>query len=747
MNKHIELLAPGGDIDSIKAAISAGADAVYCGLDKFNARNRATNISFDDLNGILRLAHAHGCQVFLTVNIIIVENEIPDLISVLNKVVNTSIDGIIIQDFGLFYLLSNYFKGLQIHASTQLTTHNEGQILFLRKLNATRVNLSRELSIDHIKALATVAHRNDVLIEVFVHGSYCIGISGLCYLSSVLGGKSGNRGRCSQPCRDQYVTTAKGKNFPLNLKDNSAYTDLKELADAGVDSLKIEGRIKKFHYVYTVVDAWRKQLQRLYNHEALQTDTSILYRVFNRDFSNGFLRGNINAGMYIDNPRDHSAIHLSETKGYAPEDNLEQAKGDVFEERSEIISIAESKISQLDSSKAPVTIRFSGTCGSALQLSVETPDHCFVMHSDCNLASTGKEVLSETLLLARLKSINDTEYFIQQFDLSELSAKLYLPYKELTSLKKRLLFVLNGSKEMQEPVAVPALAKRKRDLEKATLSVLLSSPDQLYLCRETSATIYFQLPNSMHSESAELAQLFHDNTEIDPWFPSVLIGEDYAAAVAFLRSVQPARIVTNNTGIAYEAYQQGISWIAGPNLNIVNSFSLLSLKENFNCSGAFISNEINKIQIKGIKKPADFDLYYSIYHPIELMTSMQCLFHQVTGCAKQKIDETCIRECEKLASIASVKDDRYIIEKSKGNYHHIYNDINFLNTDIVTDIPDLFTGFSIDLSVIKTGTSMEKDAMTVIKHFENFLNGNPDSQSELNQIIHPTTNAQYKTGI
>jgi len=202
MKREIQLLAPGGDIDSIKAAIIAGADAVYCGLDRFNARNSAINISFDDLQGMLRVAHQNKCEVFLTLNIIIVDQEIPAIISLLNKLINTSIDGIIVQDLGMFYLLAHYFKGLKIHASTQLTTHNKGQILFLNKLNANRINLSRELNIGEIKALTTVAHQNNILTEVFVHGSYCLSFSGICYMSSVHGGNSGNRGRCSQPCRD-----------------------------------------------------------------------------------------------------------------------------------------------------------------------------------------------------------------------------------------------------------------------------------------------------------------------------------------------------------------------------------------------------------------------------------------------------------------------------------------------------------------------------------------------------------------
>jgi U32 family peptidase len=747
MKRNIELLAPGGDIDSIKAAIIAGADAVYCGLDKFNARNRATNISFDDLNGILRLAHKNNCQVYLTLNIIIVESEIPALIGLLNKIVNTSIDGIIIQDLGLFYLLSYYFKGLKIHASTQLTTHNEGQIRFLGKLNATRVNLSRELDLHQIKTLTSVAHKNNILTEVFVHGSYCISFSGICYLSSIMGGNSGNRGRCSQPCRDQYETTSAGKKFPLNLKDNSAYADLKELYDAGVDALKIEGRIKKFHYVYTVVDAWRKQLQRLYNQDNLNLDKSIFYKVFNRDFSNGFLKGDINATMFIDNPRDHSAIHLSETNGSSTSENLEKAKGDIYNERTGIITTVENQIKQLNITKAPLTISISGKHNQPLKVAVETPDISFVILSDVNLSDAGNEALSYDMILTRLKSLNDTGYYIKKLELNNLSPNVFIPFKELTSIKKRLLFALTGSKETIASIAVPVLKKQYRENSNVSLSVLLSSPQDLYLSKEISATIYFQLPNCLKNECSEFVNLFKENKKIIPWFPSVLMDDDYNAAVEFLEQLQPAYIVTNNTGIAYEAFQKGISWIAGPHLNLVNSFSLLCLKENFNCCGAFISNEISKIQIKGIKKPENFEMYYSIYHPIELMTSRQCLFHQVTGCTKKKIDDACIQQCEKLASITNLKSSTFVIEKSRGNYHHVYHGTNFLNTEIVIDIPDIFSSFVIDLRDIKTETKIEKDKLTVIRHFENLLNGNPDSQKELKRIIHPSTNTQYKRGI
>ena len=747
MNGKIELLAPGGDIDSIKAAIHAGANAVYCGLDKFNARNRATNIIFDDLQGILRLAHKNNCKVFLTLNIIIVESEIPSLISLFTKLINTSIDGIIIQDLGLFYILSHYFKAFNVHASTQLTTHNEGQIKFLRKLNVSRVNLSRELNIDEIKKLTSVAHDNEVLTEVFVHGSNCISFSGLCYISSVHGGNSGNRGRCSQPCRDRYEATEAGVDYPLNLKDNSAYFDLKELVDAGVDSLKIEGRIKKFDYVYTVVNAWKKQLQSFRNHNKLITDNSDLYKVFNRDFSNAYLKGAINKDLFIDNPRDHSIKHLSEINDYSSNFELEKDQLALYNEKEISKTIIQNEINQLSVSKAPLKISISGECGFPLKISVTTPETSFVIFSEVNLVDKGTEALNRKMVLKRFKAFNDTEYFIQELELEKLKGDLYMPFKELTSIKKRILFILNDSREFKEPVDVPIIKKQSKLKTKPSLSVLISSFSDIYLRDETSVDVYFQLPSSLKKEQEKFIDLFIKNKKLIPWFPSVLIGEDYTAAVEILKRVQAKIIVTNNTGIAYEAHNNGIDWIAGPYLNIVNSYSLLALKENFNCSGSFISNEIRKEQIQSIKRPDDFDLYYSIFHPILLMTSRQCLFHQVTACKKNEIDDECIQDCEKHSSITNLKGDTFLIEKSKGNYHCIYNETNVLNADIVSEIPDFFSSFFIDLRNIKTKTELKLNKLEVIKLFEDLISGKPSAKKNLDQNIYASTNIQYKKGI
>ena len=764
MTKEIELLAPGGDIDAIKAAIVAGANAVYCGLDRFNARSQAKNISLVDLNGILRLAHKNDCEVFLTLNIIIIEREIPALISLLNKLVNTSLDGIIIQDLGVFYILNKYFPTLNIHASTQMTTHNKGQIKFLSKLKATRVNLSRELSISEIRSLSIAAHENNLLTEVFVHGSNCISFSGLCYMSSVTGGNSGNRGQCSQPCRDEYLTTAEGKNFPLNIKDNSALSDISVLAEAGVDSVKIEGRIKKYHYVYTVVETWRKQLDHFYAQEKLLGDNSNLRNVFNRDFSNSFLKGDMSRDIFIDSPRDNSALHRAEIKQstsvtFDPKvkfeitaENLSDAKQELYDIKTEIISNVDDEIKKLNIDKAALFISLSGKLGELLKVTVKTPDTCFDVYSDSKLIKVDRSkgnstCIDKTLLLKRFKALNDTEFFIDELDLSKFSDELLIPFKELTLLRNKIFYQLNGEREIITHIDVPTLDKYENEKIKPLLSILLSSEDDVHLCDETDAEVYFQLPNHFAKRYSNLVELFKKNKKLIPWFPAVLIGDNYDIAVEFIEELKPKKIVTNNTGIAYAAYEQGIDWIAGPYMNLVNSFSLRCLKESFNCSGAFISNEINQAQIKKITKPDDFELIYSVSHPIVLMTTIACMFHQVSGCKKNIVDDKCIQRCKNSASITNLKDVSYYIDKDKGDYHTVYNEANFLNTDIVKDLPNVFSEFFIDLRDVKTGTEIGLDKVKLIELFEQYIKGDTGSINELEKNIHPSTNTQYQRGI
>ena len=748
MSDQFELLAPGGDLESIKAAIIAGADAVYCGLDNFNARNRATNLTFDNLSGVVRLAHKHQCKIFLTLNVIILESEVPALVRLLNKLVNTDIDGVIVQDIGLFSILKTHFPTLDVHASTQLNTHNEGQILFLKQLTASRVNLSRELNIGEIKHLAQFGHQHDVLMEVFVHGSYCIGFSGLCYISSVRNGSSGNRGRCSQPCREQYQTTDAGKDYPLNLKDNSAYSDMAALADAGVYSLKVEGRIKKSHYVYTVVDTWRKQIDSYCSKGEMLTDTSKLYTVFNRDFSNAFLKGDINKNMFIDNPRDHAATHFSNIYSCTSMDDVKAVKKKLYDTKTDIIQEVERVTENLCVEKLPLDVKVIAIEGQPLKVEINTAQGMVELTSISNLVASGKFTLDEEGLTKWVNSFANADYQVNELDLKECASGLYIPYKEQTVIKEQVAIVLNGNKPLVAPVELekPQHNAKADAGHESQLHALISSQQDLSLLELPNTTVYYQLPEALASDLPTLVGLFKENTKLVPWFPAILIGENYQAAVTFLEQVKPSRIVTNNSGVGYAAYQQEIDWVAGPQMNIINSYSLACLKQEFNCVGAFVSNEINKKQIKPLAKPDNFELYYSIYHPITLLTSRQCLFHQTVGCKKKRFDDKCLRKCDKSASILSLKHASYVVDKQRGDHNALYSQENYLNLEVIKDHPALFDGYMVDLRDIKTHTQVALEKTELLEAFRTQLNDGT-AGAKLHETVSPTTMAQYRKGL
>ncbi|WP_274033234.1 U32 family peptidase [Vibrio parahaemolyticus] len=659
---QFELLAPGGDLDSIKAAIAAGADAIYCGLDRFNARNRATNLTLDNLNGVLTLAHQHSCKIFLTLNVLILESEIPAIVRLLSQLNTTKIDGVIVQDLGLAYILKHHFPDLDVHASTQLNTHNEGQILFLNQLTASRVNLSRELNIDEIKHLAQFGREHNVMMEVFVHGSYCIGFSGICYISSARNGASGNRGRCSQPCREQYETTKTGNNYPLNMKDNSAFGDLKALADAGVYSLKVEGRIKKSHYVYTVVDNWRQQIDRLCEGLELAEDTTELYTVFNRDFSNAFLQGDFGKAMYIDNPRDHAVKHFSKVYQCQSADDVQAVKKKLYDDKTAIIEKVAEQTKSFDVTSTQVS-------GSSLKGSIDVP-------------------------------------------------------------------------------TLPALPQPDPRQGAPKLSVLISSAQEAMLCEYRDIDVYYQLPMGLSGELSAMIELFQANPMLKPWFPAILIGEDYQAARVFLETIQPELLITNNSGVGMIAKELGLGWVAGPQMNTVNSYAFKCLQDEFAASGAFVSNELNMKQMRHIKRPKNMRSFYSIYHPNTLLTSRQCLFQQTEGCRKVKVNKGCLKRCDKRTSIINLKDNPYVVQKQKGSHNSIYSEHNVLNLQVLHDLPQLFTDVLIDLRDIQTETKVSASKPELIDAFLALLEEHSELAIQtLNDMIQPTANAQYLKGL
>ena len=775
MSPKIELLAPGGDIDAIKAAIIAGADAVYCGLDTFNARNRAANISFDELVRIIRLAHQYDCQIFLTLNIIILEREFKTLAKLLSKLANTTLDGVIVQDLGMLYILKKHFPTLDIHASTQLTTHNIGQIPFLKKLGASRVNLSRELNLKEITAITKVSQKENVLTEVFVHGSLCVAFSGLCYSTSASVGNSGNRGRCSQACREEYKPTESGNKFPLNIKDNSAFFDLPALIEAGVHSFKVEGRIKGASYVHTVIDSFRKQIDGFVATGELLEDGERLYKVFNRDFSNAFLRGDLNQSMFIENPRDNSKYYAIDKSNAISVVQIQDVEQKLSDEKEKIHADVFDKIKHISIEKRTLSLVFSGEIGKPLTVSIQineaastgfaeqvTPEKTHVMHSERSLIASEKNCIDHSAIEKRFKSFNNAEFNLNELNTDAIPQGVTIPFKELTALKNKIAALLNDGTPVITEVELPKLVRHAKKDENAKLSLLISDESDINLSDVTDADIYFKLPDAYKRGCTKYVGFFQANPGLIPWFPSVLIGKDYDVAVNILEQVKPKLIVTNNTGIANRAFELGIEWIAGPFLNTTNSYALLAMKESFNCSGAFISNEINRQQMKTIARPENFKMLYSVYHPILLMTSRQCFFQQSVGCEKPRIDNGCMLSCDKSTSITNLKGVSFAIDKQKAGYPSIYNNDQFLNTEIIKDLTQLFDGFMIDLTNIGAGDKESPDKVALIEHFELLLKqgksesfGNSielsseqvSAQDALNSLVPESTNVQYHNGL
>ena len=277
---NIELLAPAGSYEGFEAALGAGADAVYVGGAMFGARAYAQNFNEEELLRAIDVAHIHGKKLYLTVNTLLKNRELKEeLVSYLEPYYNAGLDAVIVQDMGVFSLLKKEFPKLHLHASTQMTVTGPEGMKFLADQGATRVVAARELSLQELSRMHEAC---PIEIEAFVHGALCYSYSGQCLMSSLLGGRSGNRGRCAQPCRLPYQVKnfrakeyGKGEFCPLSLKDICTIEILPEIIEAGVTSLKIEGRMKQPAYTAGVTGMYRKYLDFLFE----KTKVYVNYRL------------------------------------------------------------------------------------------------------------------------------------------------------------------------------------------------------------------------------------------------------------------------------------------------------------------------------------------------------------------------------------------------------------------------------------------------------------------------------------
>lgn len=319
--KKIELLSPVGNMDCMRAAVQNGADAVYFGSG-FSARAFASNFDGNDLKCAIEYAKLRGVQTHLTLNTLIKNDEFENAFSVAQMAYNYGIDAIIVQDLGLANLLINSFPNIAIHASTQLTAHNLDGVLSLQDMGFRRVVLSRELTLEEIEY---ITKNSNVEIETFIHGALCISYSGQCLFSSMVGGRSGNRGKCAQPCRLPFSlidekSSKLDSGYLLSTRDLCGLDFIPNLINAGVTSLKIEGRMKSPEYVATVTKIYRKYIDLAYSNEPYvveDSDRKLLALAFNRGgFSNGHLSKDYNKNLVFKEKQNNCGLFLGTIEKY-----------------------------------------------------------------------------------------------------------------------------------------------------------------------------------------------------------------------------------------------------------------------------------------------------------------------------------------------------------------------------------------------------------------------------------------------
>lgn len=320
MMKKPELLAPAGTKQAFINAINAGANAIFMAGHRFGARAFAENFTEDDLKEAINYAHLRGVLVFIVVNTLTFDDEVEDLLSYTDTLVKHHIDALIVQDIGMIKLLANRYPHVSIHASTQINAHHVSQVKFLKSLGVKRVILARETSLETIKE---IKRQVDIELEVFIHGALCVSYSGNCLISSIINDRSGNRGECAYNCRLPYQLVEDQKvisesSYLMSAKDLMTIKYIDQLIEAGIDSFKIEGRMRKKEYVAQAVSSYRKAIDHYFDQKpiSLEEDIDHLKRVFNRDYTKGYILNEIPKDLNNAFRPNHLGVKIGEVVGY-----------------------------------------------------------------------------------------------------------------------------------------------------------------------------------------------------------------------------------------------------------------------------------------------------------------------------------------------------------------------------------------------------------------------------------------------
>ncbi|MBR4295350.1 MAG: U32 family peptidase [Clostridia bacterium] len=432
-----ELLAPAGSARALDAAIDAGADAVYFGASAFNARIGAKNFVWDELSDAFERCHAYGVRAYVTLNTLVLDREMGEYLGTAEKLWRLGADAFIVADLGGAAVLRRYLPEAELHASTQMSGHNTYAAKVLHDLGFSRMVLARETSLENIK---TFTKNSPIEAEIFIHGALCVSHSGQCLFSSIVGGRSGNRGECAQPCRLPY---ARGNSYPLSLKDLCLAAHIPSIIDSGAASLKIEGRMKSAEYVHAVTSVYRRLLDERRGADAKEIE--YLSSVFSRGgFTDGYFTGKIGRGML----------------GVRSDEDKEKTRAlETFD-----------KIKR----KRPVNIRAVFCPDEPSKLTMSSDGKEVTVSGDVPMAAINAPMTYESVRTS-LAKLGDTPFFLDSADI-DIRGKLMLPASKLNALRRAAVAALIGKAKRDVP-EIQYKSIDKLSADKGCLSARFVSAD------------------------------------------------------------------------------------------------------------------------------------------------------------------------------------------------------------------------------------------------------------------------------
>ena len=599
----MELLSPAGSPESLRAAVQSGAGAVYLGWGDFNARRSAKNFSDEEFADALRYCHERGVRVFLTLNTLLTDRELPRALETATAACRMGVDSVLVQDWGLFDLLRQALPDLPLHASTQMSLFTSGGCREMAADGCERVVIARECS---AADTAEICKNCPAEVEVFVHGALCMCYSGQCEMSALIGGRSGNRGRCAQPCRLPYgVNEPAKKNYPLSLKDSCLADRLGEMAEMGVACLKLEGRMKRPEYVAVITRIYARLLAE--GRRPTAAEKAELEQAFSRSgFTDWYWQGRHGAGMFGTRPEN------------APDPK------ELF---------AQTKAAYEKGDQRTVPVRFACTvrAGTPCTLTAETEDgRAVTVTGPVPEAARSRAVTAEELC-QRLRKTGGTAYRCKAVT-AEVDEGLSLPASAVNALRRDALAALTDARtappqRRELPVPPPPAGDRAAAAPRFTVSVttaaqltpqlLALGPARVYVPLELLAA-FTALPEADTEWCAILPRVWRDRDEAElrRWL-------DHAKALGV------TAVLTGNIGHLSLVRDTGLAVYGDYGLNVFNGRALDYLRKK-GLSSACLSFELRFAQLRDLPKclPAEA----IVYGRLPLMITENCLIENAGAC-------------------------------------------------------------------------------------------------------------------